>query len=156
MFKVFLDAPHVLSPVDLAETFNTTEELGAAEASEVDPALKPRGWWHPDPDRKKTRGIEDSLIMLRDILAKDHYEVSQMTLFIDSKYALISSNLKQGVFGFRQVLCLLALDPFLQKPSSGVYLISLRHQPKLQPRSFNGCDPRRTRAYNYTTPDSYL
>lgn len=82
MLKVFLDGPHVLSPVDLAETFNTTEELGAADASasDVDPALKPRGWWHPDPERKKTKGIEASLIMLRDILAKDHYEVCQSLL----------------------------------------------------------------------------
>lgn len=79
MVLVFLDAPHVLSPVDLAETFNTTEELGAAESSsstDVDPALQPRGWWRPDPERIKTNGIELSLVMLRDVLAKDHYEVS--------------------------------------------------------------------------------
>ena len=64
----------------MAETFNTTEELGAAESSDsqadVDPALQPRGWWRPDPERKKTNGIELSLTLLRDVLSKDHYEVS--------------------------------------------------------------------------------
>ena len=87
-FLVFIDAPHVLSPVDLAEAFRSTSEtsslddLGAQEAStDSDPALAPRGWWKVDAARTKTIGLEDSILQLRDILAKDHYD---------------------GIFGFRQ------------------------------------------------------
>lgn len=73
---VFLDAPHILTPVDLAQSFNTPEDLGAAEASETDPALMPRAWWKTDLQRTKTIGAETSLELLRDVLSKDHYEVS--------------------------------------------------------------------------------
>ncbi len=80
-FPVFLDAPHVLSPVDLAETFNTPEELGAPEAAQdADPALMPRGWWKVDAKRTNTNGLEASFDLLRDVLKKDHYDVSQTTL----------------------------------------------------------------------------
>ena len=87
-WTVFIDAPHVLTPVDLAEAFRSSEsessslnELGAQEAStDSDPALAPRGWWKADAARRKTIGIEDSILQLRDVLNKDHYD---------------------GIFGFR-------------------------------------------------------
>ena len=74
--SVFLDAPHVLTPVDIAESFNTPEELGAPEAADPDPALAPRGWWKVDKGRTKMTGIEDSLALLRDTLKGNHYDVS--------------------------------------------------------------------------------
>ena len=84
---VFIDAPHVLSPVDLAEAFrsssetSTLDDLGAQEATaDSDPALLPRGWWNVDATRTKTTGLEDSILQLRDILQKDRYD---------------------GIFGFR-------------------------------------------------------
>lgn len=93
---VFLDAPHVLSPADIASSFNTPEELGASEAAEVDPALKPRGWWKADPERKQTIGIEASITLLRDVLKKDHYD---------------------GVFGFSQGASMAAfLAALLERP----------------------------------------
>ncbi|KAK7690144.1 hypothetical protein QCA50_006793 [Cerrena zonata] len=93
---VFVDAPHILSPADIAETFNTTQELGAAEADETDPAMLPRAWWRADKERKRTDGLEASLIYLRDILKKDHYE---------------------GVFGFSQGACMAAvLTALLERP----------------------------------------
>ncbi|KIP03719.1 hypothetical protein PHLGIDRAFT_129970 [Phlebiopsis gigantea 11061_1 CR5-6] len=93
---VFLDAPHVLSPADLAETFNTAEELGAAEAEESDPALQPRGWWKVDRGRTKLNGIEASLDLLRDTLNKDRYV---------------------GVFGFSQGAAMAAmLAALLERP----------------------------------------
>ena len=83
-----IDAPHVLSPVDLAESFRSKSEsetsslhdLGAQEATDSDPALAPRGWWKVDAARTKTIGLEDSILFLRDALLKDHYD---------------------GIFGFR-------------------------------------------------------
>lgn len=85
---VFLDAPHVLSPVDLAESFNTPEELGAPEAVESDPALQPRGWWKVDRSRTKMTGLEDSLALLRDTLKKDHYDVGP---FYNFTYEVLTS-----------------------------------------------------------------
>ncbi|THG97841.1 hypothetical protein EW026_g4250 [Hermanssonia centrifuga] len=98
-FPVFLDAPHVLSPVDLAETFNTPEELGAPEAAQdADPALMPRGWWKVDAKRTNTNGLEASFDLLRDVLKKDHYD---------------------GVLGFSQGAAMAALlAALLQKPDT--------------------------------------
>jgi hypothetical protein len=70
-----VDAPHILTPADMASTFNTPEELGASEASDTDPALAPRAWWKTNPERTQTIGAEASFEMLRDILSKDHYDV---------------------------------------------------------------------------------
>ncbi|RDX48718.1 FSH1-domain-containing protein [Lentinus brumalis] len=99
---VFVDAPHVLTPADLAAAFNKSEEsslndLGAPEAStDSDPALAPRGWWKTDAARTKTVGLEDSILYLRDILRTDHYE---------------------GIFGFSQGAGMAAImAALLEKP----------------------------------------
>ena len=100
---VFVDAPHVLTPVDMAVLTSSSPEssldnLGAAEATEeTDPALSPRGWWRVNATHTLTNGLEDSLATLRDVLAKDHYEVGGfrtysrrqcMTLFCPSRACL--------------------------------------------------------------------
>lgn len=78
---VFVDAPYVLTPVDMAflntlSNSSSLEDLGAPEAAaEQDPALAPRGWWKAQADRDQTAGLEESLAVLRDVLAKDHYDV---------------------------------------------------------------------------------
>ncbi|KAI0354543.1 FSH1-domain-containing protein [Trametes cingulata] len=100
---VFVDAPHVLTPADLAEAFRSSSEesslddLGAPEAAtETDPAMAPRGWWKVDAARTKTIGLEDSIQLLRDYLVKDHYE---------------------GIFGFSQGAAMAALiAALLEKP----------------------------------------
>ncbi|CDO72032.1 hypothetical protein BN946_scf184943.g67 [Trametes cinnabarina] len=92
---VFVDAPHVLTPADLAEAFQSSndssslDDLGAPEAAtETDPALAPRGWWSVDAARTKTVGLEDSIMLLREYLTKDHYE---------------------GIFGFSQGAAMAAI-----------------------------------------------
>ncbi|PCH36568.1 hypothetical protein WOLCODRAFT_92057 [Wolfiporia cocos MD-104 SS10] len=100
---VFIDAPYVLTPVDMAylntlsTSSNSLEDLGAQEAAEEqDPALAPRGWWRADAERTQTYGLEDSLAFLRDVLAKDSYA---------------------GVFGFSQGAAMAAiLAALLEKP----------------------------------------
>ena len=72
----------MLTPVDLTETFGASanlDALGASEASQSDPALAPRGWWNPQPD-KAPASMEASILAIRDVLAKDTYD---------------------GIFGFR-------------------------------------------------------
>ncbi|PIL34624.1 hypothetical protein GSI_03403 [Ganoderma sinense ZZ0214-1] len=101
---VFIDAPHVLSPVDLAEAFRSSSEtsslddLGAQEATaDSDPALMPRGWWKVNAARTQTVGLEDAILQLRDILHKDHYH---------------------GIFGFSQGAAMAALiSALLEKPA---------------------------------------
>jgi hypothetical protein len=74
---VFVDAPHVLEPVDLTGHGTSLDALGAHEASTTseDPALKPRGWWRSDATRMRTDGLEESLAFLRDILRTQRFEV---------------------------------------------------------------------------------
>lgn len=98
---VFVDAPMILHPVDLANSFgnsNSLEELGAAEASETDPALQPRAWWKQKPDKTGWIGIEESLEILKQMLQKDSYE---------------------AVWGFSQGAAMAALlTALLEKPES--------------------------------------
>jgi hypothetical protein len=76
---VFIDAPHVLLPADLAASFGPATDLsslGAGEAeADGDAALRPRAWWKTNPERTMMIGVEDSLAALRDVLRKDRYEV---------------------------------------------------------------------------------
>jgi hypothetical protein len=74
---VFVDAPHVLEPVDLTGHGVTFDAVGASEASTTseDPTLKPRGWYKTDPTRTRTDGLEESLAHLRDILRAQRFEV---------------------------------------------------------------------------------
>ena len=105
---MFVDAPHVLLPVDLTGHGATSlDAFGAAEASTTsdDPTRTSRGWWKTDPARIRTDGLEESLAYLRDILRTQHFEVrlwgssngliSRCLTFSPFLHAL------QGVFGFR-------------------------------------------------------
>ncbi|KAI0300429.1 serine hydrolase FSH [Multifurca ochricompacta] len=96
---VFVDAPHVLLPVDLTGHGTTSlDTFGAVEASATseDPTLKPRGWWRTDPTRTRTDGLEESLAHLRDILNGQRFE---------------------GVFGFSQGAAMAAmLAALLERP----------------------------------------
>ncbi|SRR5229473_1314604 len=76
---VFIDAPHVLEPVDLTGHGITLDTLGASEASAAseDSALKPRAWYKTDPTRTRTDGLEESLAYLRDTLRTQRFEVRQ-------------------------------------------------------------------------------
>ncbi|RPD57917.1 hypothetical protein L226DRAFT_547736 [Lentinus tigrinus ALCF2SS1-7] len=101
---VFVDAPHLLTPADLAAAFGTSaseeapvNDSGAPEAStDSDPTLVPRGWWKTDVTLTEAIGLEDSILYLRDILSKDHYD---------------------GIFGFSQGAGMAAiLVALLEKP----------------------------------------
>ena len=84
-YSVFVDAPHVLMPVDLTGHGATSlDAFGAAEASMAsdDPARMPRGWWKTDPTRTRTDGLEESLAFLRDLLRTQRFEVRLQSLRI--------------------------------------------------------------------------
>jgi hypothetical protein len=67
--------------VDLTASFGNNapslEALDSGDANDAndDPALQPRAWWKMNADRSQTIGIEETILLLRDILRKDHYEV---------------------------------------------------------------------------------
>jgi Serine hydrolase (FSH1) len=79
---VFINAPHVLEPVDLTGHGITLDTLGASEASAApeDPALKPRAWYKSDPTRTRADGLEESLAFLRDTLKTERFEVRHQRL----------------------------------------------------------------------------
>ncbi|OBZ69868.1 Ovarian cancer-associated gene 2 [Grifola frondosa] len=95
---VFVDAPHILTPVDITQAFSTKpegEDVTAETATETDPTLLPRGWWKIDGARIKS-GLEESIAHLRDILKQDHYD---------------------GIFGFSQGAAMAAvITALLEKP----------------------------------------
>jgi hypothetical protein len=83
---VFIDAPILLTPPDLAwqsapganqSEASNLQALGAAEAQNIDsdPALAPRGWWRHNAEKTRAIGLEESLLVVRDALTKDKYEV---------------------------------------------------------------------------------
>lgn len=92
---VFVDAPVILHPVDLANTFsdpnnassdatNSLAAFGAAEAADADktddPALIPRAWWKTNWDRTSTDGMEESIEFLKSVLVKGpRFDVSELT-----------------------------------------------------------------------------
>jgi len=93
---VFVDAPLVLQPADLA--IFDSKALNAEEATpqSKSPEDTPRGWWKADPDRSKAVGLEESLLALKDVLMKDTYD---------------------GVFGFSQGAGMAALlSALLERP----------------------------------------
>ena len=75
--EVFVDAPHVLQPVDLAGM--STTALGASEAAvntpEPNPEELPRGWWRSNPERTRYEGVVESLASLSEVLSKDTFDV---------------------------------------------------------------------------------
>ena len=73
----------VLQLADLAGWFpqNNTEtdsaDMGAAEdmATTEDPALIPRAWWRSNKERTVYKGMEDSILMIRDVLRQRKFDV---------------------------------------------------------------------------------
>lgn len=126
--SVFIDAPHILLPVDLGvaqpispdtssalttDSTSTTQDalraFGANEAADApdDLSLQPRGWWKVDRARTRAYGIEETLVFLRDVLREKRFVVSApVPPFpqIGGNSADLSScgggGIK-GVFGFR-------------------------------------------------------
>ncbi|KAG6335828.1 hypothetical protein ID866_3264 [Astraeus odoratus] len=97
---VFLDGPIILQPADLdgASSNASLSALGAQEVASAssDPTLTPRAWWKANPERTVARGIDESLMMLRDVLHRDRYD---------------------GVFGFSQGAAMAALlAALLERP----------------------------------------
>jgi hypothetical protein len=74
---VFVDAPHVLQPADLAATFGSpgSFDSDAAPDADGDPALLPRAWWKTDATRSTSIGLEESLAALREVLRGARFDV---------------------------------------------------------------------------------
>ncbi|KAG1830092.1 serine hydrolase FSH [Suillus variegatus] len=97
-----IDGPIVLLPVDLngASSAASLAALGASEANTTssDPSSTPRAWWKTNPEKTIAHGLEESILLLRDILQRDRYD---------------------GVFGFSQGAAMAALlATLLERPHS--------------------------------------
>ncbi|KAL1744841.1 serine hydrolase FSH [Schizophyllum fasciatum] len=82
---VFVDAPLVLEPIDMAGSFpqntatkvdSTESALASVGAAEVatDANLVPRGWWKRDFTTDKAIGIEQSIQVVKEVLQKRHFD----------------------------------------------------------------------------------
>lgn len=71
MYVVFINAPHILHPVDID---------GVCEAVKLDPASEPRAWWTFSADRTAhCHGLDKTLTYLMDVLKADQYEVRRQS-----------------------------------------------------------------------------
>ncbi|KAK0207996.1 FSH1-domain-containing protein [Desarmillaria ectypa] len=95
---VFVDAPHVLQAEDLFGGASESNENTPEASSTEDTALTPRGWFRAFADKTRAVGLDESLILFRDILKERTYD---------------------GVFGFSQGAAVAALlCALLEKPES--------------------------------------
>ncbi|KAG1865426.1 serine hydrolase FSH [Suillus subluteus] len=96
---VFVNGPIVLLPVDFIGT-SSLAALGASEANTTssDPLTTPQAWWKFNLERTIAHGLEESILLLKDILQRDQYD---------------------GVFGFSQGAAMTALlTALLEQPHS--------------------------------------
>jgi hypothetical protein len=77
---VIVDAPMILYPADLAETFGSDLDSGEAAPGAADPALTPRAWWKTDAGRTRADGLEESMLFLRDVLRGARFDVRRARL----------------------------------------------------------------------------
>jgi Serine hydrolase (FSH1) len=70
---VFLDAPHILQPVDAPLEFGSLERSNIVE-SVVDPELVPRAWWRANEEKTVYQGVNETLVYVRDFLKKQVLE----------------------------------------------------------------------------------
>jgi hypothetical protein len=108
---VFVDAPHVLDPVDMGGNSSSTNTLESFDAPEVvnDPTLTPRGWWSKadaargeyagldaslawskaDAARGEYAGLDASLASLRNVLSQERYVVCPSSVLLALMQILI-------------------------------------------------------------------
>ena len=81
-YPVFLDAPHILQPVDLPEDISSLDR--PAPTPMDDPLLIPRAWWRANEDRTVYSGVDESLIYVRDFLKAQEkpFEVYLLILYL--------------------------------------------------------------------------
>jgi hypothetical protein len=68
--KVIVDAPHILLPAELDAP---SEELAALQAN---PETAMRGWWTANAERTKVTGLHESLLVIKEILKNQRFDVS--------------------------------------------------------------------------------
>lgn len=65
--QVFINAPHVLHPVDL--------DGAVCVATKSDPTSDPRAWWKFNADLTGHHGLDKSLLYMMEVLKADRYDV---------------------------------------------------------------------------------
>ncbi|KAL1679009.1 serine hydrolase-domain-containing protein [Schizophyllum commune] len=85
---VFVDAPLILEPADIAgsspqntatKVDGTEAALASVGAAEVatDASMIPRGWWKKDPTSDRAVGIEDSIAVIKEVLQKRRFDLER-------------------------------------------------------------------------------
>ncbi|CCO37155.1 hypothetical protein BN14_11307 [Rhizoctonia solani AG-1 IB] len=95
---VFLDAPILLQPVDMPQTFASAEALDTVKAPPEEPELQPRAWWRANSDKTDYYHVPETIDYLKNYLK-------------DQKF--------NGILGFSQGACMAAaLTKILEEPEA--------------------------------------
>jgi predicted esterase len=81
---VFVNAPHILLPADLfgsPQRFDSISEAPSEVDTQSDPNTALRAWWKANKDRTSATGLQESIMVIRDVLREQSFD---------------------GVFGFSQ------------------------------------------------------
>jgi len=80
---VFADGPMILAQSDMEGFQSTTTISELLDNANSSPELTPRAWWRANADRTLYDGVDQSILHLRDILAKQRFDVSVKTCLYD-------------------------------------------------------------------------
>ncbi|QRV83842.1 hypothetical protein RhiJN_11858 [Ceratobasidium sp. AG-Ba] len=95
---VFLDAPILLQPADMPQSFSSVQALDTIQAPPEEPELQPRAWWRANREKTEYYGVGQTVEYLRDYLKDQRFN---------------------GVFGFSQGAGMAAaLAALLERPES--------------------------------------
>lgn len=82
VLSVFVNAPHILAPAEMfAAPPTQLDSQGpaaggpTAEEMQADEATALRGWWQPSKDGSVARGLEESIMSLREVLRGAVFDV---------------------------------------------------------------------------------
>jgi len=95
---VFINAPHILLPSEMhgSSTQIAQGEVPSEADTEAEPNLALRTWWKTNKERTVAKGLEESIMYLRDVLREGRYD---------------------GIFGFSQgAACAALISALLERP----------------------------------------
>ncbi|QRW25190.1 hypothetical protein RhiXN_07139 [Rhizoctonia solani] len=70
---VFLDAPVLLQPADLPQSFASVEALDTVKAPPEEPELQPRAWWRANLDRTVYYHVPETIEYLKNYLKDQRF-----------------------------------------------------------------------------------
>ncbi|KAF8756532.1 Serine hydrolase (FSH1) [Rhizoctonia solani] len=149
---VFLDAPVLLQPADLPQSFASVEALDTVKAPPEEPELQPRAWWRANLDRTVYYHVPETIEYLKNYLKDQRFNLEQPeaypAILVDGKpphpplYAYPDSTRKHTnsspsdfcvlVSGFKPVDDNLGRNDAIVIPERGRTLVDVSKDPRVE------------------------